>query len=92
MLREFSTLLILLFMLLSPVSYASEDIPDFSPECPMSELCGLRMTVAGVDGTSHTLLPLSIEHTVAGKLTVPRALVPLVVWTKTSSFGRAPPA
>jgi hypothetical protein len=89
--REFSSLLILLLLLLSPVSYSSENIPDFSPECQLTELYGQKVTMAAVCPVTE-VLPPPVTRRGIEKFTPPRCVVTRVIWSKTSSFGRAPPA
>lgn len=90
LLREFSTLMIALFMFFSPVTYYSENIPDFNPEC----------TVTSVYAKTHIVAPRD-EMPAVGILSgrkeeqahpIAPVITPTVVWSHTTSFGRAPPA
>jgi hypothetical protein len=90
--KEFSQILILLLLVLTPVSYASVEIPDFSPECSTTQTFELRKPLAGIDG-SPSLHPAPAK---AGetkeRYAVMRSVAPLAFCPDNSFSGRAPPA
>ena len=89
--NQLSKILILLLLVLSPVSYSSVEIPDFSPECPVSELYQARKAVAGIDGASHApALPPAVLRP-ERMFSAPRPITPTEVWANYSLSGRAPP-
>ena len=87
--RRISTLLISLFLLLSPVSFASAEIPDFSPECPLTAVHGYKISVAPLDGSTPVpTLPVRQEKEV---YRITPSVVPAFVCGKITLFGKAPP-
>jgi len=93
MCREFSTLLILLFLTLTPVSYSSEQIPDFGPDCQVTQVLGVKLCVAGLDFTTHAVASEPLPpHREKRQFFLPRCINPQVARTHTTSSGRAPPA
>lgn len=91
--RHLSTILVVLLLALSPVSYSSETIPDFCPDTPVTENYQIRMVVAGQDATPHRgAATTEVVPRARVRYRVPRSIAPQVLWTGTSSFGRAPPA
>jgi len=88
--KELSTILISLILLLSPVTFSSDVIPDFTPECSVTSVYAANMTVAPLDGsTSDRILaphPEELEYSVTLIVHTVRD------WPYTALFGRAPPA
>jgi hypothetical protein len=87
--RKVSTMLISLFLLLSPVSFASAEIPDFSPECPLTAVHGHKISVAPLDGSTPVpTLPIRQEKQT---FTITPTVVPAFICVKITLFGKAPP-
>jgi len=89
--RELSTILTLLILLISPLTFSMEYLPDFTPEWTVTSVCSEKKTVAPVVGMTRcervpTPRPEKEEYTLAPVITT------AVKWAKTALFGRAPPA
>jgi len=87
--RGFSTLLISLILLVSPVSFAAESIPDFAPECSMTFLHHGKITVAPLDGA--TPAPIRKYHHLKMSCTFTPVFHIISHSSNESTFGRAPP-
>jgi hypothetical protein len=90
--KEFSQILILLLLVLSPVSYASVEIPDFCPECSTTQTFELRKPEAGIDGSPHLHCAPVNPGPKKVRYAVVRLIAPLAFCPDNSSSGRAPPA
>ena len=87
--REVSSVLIFLFMLLAPLSYSSEAIPDFTPECSVTARHVSQNALAHFDGTTYLLsFPIVSKGPI---YTISASVVPEYFWPKNTLFGRAPP-
>jgi len=88
--NELSYMLILLLLLLSPVSFSSEKIPDFTPDCSVTSLSATVITVASLDGSTYDpILPLQQKKQ---ECTIAPSIIPTVATLKIAVFERAPPA
>ena len=88
--RLLPSILISLFLLVTPISYSSEEIPDFCPESPITAPFALRAAVAPLD--LPTAEPVIAALVVAvGYSSTPSSL-PSDLLFITTSLGRAPPA
>jgi hypothetical protein len=90
MLRKLSLTLVSLIILLTPISFSSEKIPDFSPEYTLSMQFHPAVAVASIDGTPAVRIRVP-DMDVQTYASISNPLPP-VVWSKNDSFGRAPPA
>ena len=88
--RNISITLVSLLLLLTPISFSSEKIPDYTPECTQSIQIHLMAAVASLDGS--TVVRILTSHREAQTYIFTPAITPPIVWSKTASHGRAPPA
>jgi hypothetical protein len=88
--KELSTILISLILLLSPVSFSSEAIPDFTPECSVTSIYTANISVAPLDGTTYDHI-LSPQPEIQEYTTTP-IFITSIDRASTALFGRAPPA
>jgi hypothetical protein len=90
--RELSSLLITLFLLLSPISFSSEAIPDFTPECPITAAYVVKRAVAPLDGSipiiASALAPVRVKVSYVDA----SQLVPANASLNATVSDRAPPA
>jgi hypothetical protein len=88
--NELSSLLIAWLLLLSPVSFASENIPDFSPDCSVTSVSVSVIAVAPLDGSTYDrVFPLQPEKQ---EFTIIPTIISLFDKPQTAIIERAPPA
>jgi hypothetical protein len=87
--KELSFMLISLLLLLSPLSFSSARIPDFTPDCSVAYVYALGIAVAPLDGATYDRIFLPKNKQV---FTIRPTTILTDDWQKTTLFGRAPPA
>ena len=88
--EKITLILILLLLLLSPVSYSSEKIPDFTPESSVTLSYAVKVQVAAIDGASKVCSPPPCND--SRSYPKPILAVFKTACPETSRSGRAPPA
>lgn len=89
--KHLSQLLVVTLLLLAPLSFSTDSIPDFKPACDISATSITKIVVAAID-SSAAPPSLPSDPAVAARYVLPSTIGPVDARPSIPSFGRAPPA
>jgi hypothetical protein len=89
MLTELSSLLIALLLFLSPVSFSSEKIPDFSPDCRVTSATASFIAVSSLDGSTYD--PILPHRQEIQECSIAPTIIPAANTSRIALVERAPP-
>ncbi len=91
MLRPLSLSLILILLLISPLSFSTDKIPNFTCETPISTGCAIKTNRSGVlDQPNPRVRPQKLSTT-SQRYSFPEPLIPAIESIFFYSHSRAPP-
>lgn len=89
--RVLSQLLIAVLLLLSPITFSTDKIPNFTYECPVSTVCSVKVTRAVVQQRSPKSIPRQFPKS-DQNIGFPTEIIPPDTLIFFDSPCRAPPA
>ena len=91
-LRRLSQSLIIILMLISPLSFSTDKISNFTYECPVSRNCSIKERRTAAIISSNLQHPQTVILPPANSYPLPAPRHPQVLQHTASTHSRAPPA